>query len=83
MQEREQAYQLTGEVYSRTCTEHLYFPTKCRRVLAWDPYLDYMVESSWSSNFDEFINNQDTRYEKTIPMNNITISYGMVYGRAR
>lgn len=80
MQEHEQVYQLTGEVYSRTNTRYLYFPTKCGRLLLWRPSPDYMAVSYWGRNIDEFIKDPHTRYEKTIPMNNIKIPYGVING---
>ncbi|AGZ17253.1 hypothetical protein PM16_08 [Proteus phage PM16] len=79
----EQVYQLTGEVYSRFCTGDLYFPTKCGRLLLWDPCSDYMAVSSWGRDFNKFVSDPNTRYEKTIPMNNIKIHYGAIYERTR
>lgn len=83
MQGHGQVYQLTGEVYSRTCNGYLYLPTKCGRLLLWIPSSDYMTVSSWGRDIDEFIKDHYTRYEKTIPMNNIKIPYGVVDERTR
>lgn len=78
MRDHEKVYQLTGEVYSRKCTGYLYFPTKCGTLLLWRPSSGCMAVSSWGSNIEVFIKNHYTRYEMTIPMNNIKIPYGVV-----